>query len=103
MASTVKKGTFTCLNCQNCSSKIKGDQICHSRKGYKIPIQGYYTCNSENVIYQLKCPCGKSYIGQTSHSIKIRLNEHKSKRSKRLYKSRMEKIENIDKGKKYGE
>lgn len=30
------------------------------------------------MIYSLKCPCGKTYIGQTARPIKIRFSEHKS-------------------------
>lgn len=47
-------------------------------KGYPIPVKGQYTCNSMNVIYILKCPCGKCYVRQTSRSIKVRVNEHRS-------------------------
>ncbi|OCT82696.1 hypothetical protein XELAEV_18025226mg [Xenopus laevis] len=62
---------------QRKSSIIKGDSITHPLKGYKIPIKAYYTCNTDFVIYALKCPCGKMYIGQTSRQIKIRIREHK--------------------------
>lgn len=75
MYSTVKKGINPCMNCQSCASIIKGPEFHHPRKGYPIPVRGYYTCNSQNV---LKCPCGISYVGQTSRPMKIRLNEHKS-------------------------
>lgn len=41
-------------------------------------MKGQYTCNSNAVVYVLKCPCGKYYVGQTSRAIKVRINEHKS-------------------------
>lgn len=75
---TQKKGTYLCLTCQNCSAIIKGPNIMHPTKGYPIPTKGFYTCNTNNVIYLLKCLCGKIYIGQTSRPIKVRINEHKS-------------------------
>lgn len=102
MTSTVKKGTYPCAGCSNCGSVIKGESIAHPNQGYKIPAKGYYTCNSDYVVYMLKCPCGKAYIGQKSRPIKNHLNEHKS--SIRLYQSRLE--EQSEKGvkkSKYGE
>lgn len=75
---TQKNGTFSCLSCQNCACIIKGSNIMHPTKGNPIPIKGFHTCNSSNVIYSLKCPCGKIYIGQTTRPVKIRLNEHRS-------------------------
>ncbi|XP_078496440.1 H-2 class I histocompatibility antigen, Q7 alpha chain [Lissotriton helveticus] len=32
-----------------------------------------------NVVYAIKCPCGKMYIGKTERKIKIRITEHKSR------------------------
>lgn len=75
---TRKRGTHPCNNCQNCHSIIKGDKINHLRKGYPIKINNNFSCNSQNVVYILKCPCGMAYIGQTSKTIKIRINEHRS-------------------------
>lgn len=75
---TSKSGTFACLNCCHCSGIIKGCHIQHPTLGTKIPLKGYFTCNSSGVIYVLKCPCGLAYVGQTSRKIKLRLTEHKS-------------------------
>lgn len=73
-----KKGTYPCMNCCHCSAVIKGDVLYHPTQGYKIPIKGSFTCQSKNVIYVIKCPCGLPYVGQTSRSIKTRISEHKS-------------------------
>lgn len=70
LSSTTKKGTYPCLGCSNYSSVIKGENIHHPTQGYKIPARGYYTCNSACVVYLLKCPCGRAYVGQTSRPIK---------------------------------
>lgn len=56
---------------------IKGPSVDHPTKGYPIYVKRQYTCNSTNVIYMLKCPCGKCYVSQTTRAIKFRLNEHK--------------------------
>lgn len=93
LPATTGKGTFPCNNCQHCSSVIKGSQIYHPTKGSTIPVKGYFTRNSENVVYLLKCPCGMAYVGQTSPNVKVRLNEHKS--NIRLYASRRGKDEPV--------
>lgn len=103
MRVTTKKGTYPCLGCANCSSIIKRESIHHPTQGYNIPVRGYHTCKRDCVIYLLKCPCGKAYVGQTSHPIKVRLNEHKS--NIRLFKSRITgpRSDSSDKKQKYGE
>lgn len=63
-AYTDKRGTFACLSCQICTSIIKGDTVHHPMRRHAIKIKGYYTCNSPNVIYGLKCPCGQMYVGK---------------------------------------
>lgn len=55
---------------------------------FPTEVKEQYTCNSSNVIYALKCPCGKMYIGQTSRMTKIRLNEHRS--AIRTYQEKIE-------------
>ncbi|CAJ0963374.1 unnamed protein product [Ranitomeya imitator] len=46
--------------------------------GSDIPIQGFFTCNSKDVVYAIKCPCGKMYVGETTQAIKERISHHKS-------------------------
>lgn len=102
---TNKKGTYACLSCQHCSAITKGEFVVHPLRGNQIPLKGYYTCNTKNVIYALKCPCGKLYIGQTSRAIKLRLNEHKSnikRYSQKTIKDNSDK-KTIDTNKSYGE
>ncbi|XP_041439648.1 uncharacterized protein LOC121400506 [Xenopus laevis] len=71
-------GTFPCRNCGHCSGIIPGEYVTHPLQGSKHSIKGFFTCDTSNVIYCLKCPCGLAYVGQTSRSIKTRLYEHKS-------------------------
>ncbi|XP_041434485.1 uncharacterized protein LOC121398936 [Xenopus laevis] len=73
-----KKGTFPCLGCVCCSSVIRGESICHPMKGNKIKLKHYATCLTAGVVYLLKCPCGKVYVGQTIRPVKERIKEHKS-------------------------
>lgn len=75
---TPKRGTYPCLSCVNCNNVIKGDYISHPRSGSKIKISGYFTCDSQHVVYMLKCPCGSVYVGKTIRPVKKRICEHKS-------------------------
>ncbi|XP_069486826.1 uncharacterized protein [Ambystoma mexicanum] len=75
---TKKLGTFPCLGCIHCNNTIKGNVVTHPRNGQKIKLRDYSTCLTSGVIYMLKCPCGKVYVGQTKRPVKSRLSEHKS-------------------------
>ncbi|XP_078512251.1 uncharacterized protein LOC144771879 [Lissotriton helveticus] len=72
------KGMSKCLNCIHCNNVISGNTLMHPSKGHKIDLQYTGTCDTKNVIYAIKCPCGKIYVGQTERKIKIRISEHKS-------------------------
>lgn len=67
---TDKKGMYPCHNCVNCTSIIKGPNVRHPIKGFEIPLRGYHTCNSQGIVYLLKGPCRKEYVGQTSRAIR---------------------------------
>ncbi|CAJ0958837.1 unnamed protein product [Ranitomeya imitator] len=75
---TRRNGTFPCLSCASCSNVIKSENIVHPRTGKSYPIKGYYTCNSNFVVYLVKCPCGLLYVGETTQHIKDRISSHKS-------------------------
>ncbi|OCT97511.1 hypothetical protein XELAEV_18009739mg [Xenopus laevis] len=75
--STPQFSTFPCFNCVCCSSIIKGQYVSHPTKGYKIKMKHYATCTTSSVVYLLKCPCRKIYVGPTSRSVKERIKEHK--------------------------
>lgn len=47
------------------------------RQTHKIEAHKLY-CNSEKLIYCIKCSCGLVYVGKTEGKIKIRVTEHKS-------------------------
>ncbi|OCT64610.1 hypothetical protein XELAEV_18045709mg [Xenopus laevis] len=38
----------------------------------------FATCTANFVVYVLKCPCGKLYVGKTISSVNTRTNEHKN-------------------------
>lgn len=39
-------------------------------------LKDFSTCNTENVIYLIQCPCGLRYTERTSRKIKTRIREH---------------------------
>ncbi|OCT59779.1 hypothetical protein XELAEV_18000651mg, partial [Xenopus laevis] len=72
-----KIGTFPCYNCNCCTSIIKGPNIHHPTKGTEIKLRAIATCTSTYVLYSLKCPCGKLYVGKTIRAVNTRIKEHK--------------------------
>ncbi|CAJ0931144.1 unnamed protein product [Ranitomeya imitator] len=73
-----KLGNFPCLGCACCGNMIKGDFFNHPRTGQRFSIKGRYTCTSSFVIYLIVCPCGLTYVGETTMEIKARISKHKS-------------------------
>ncbi|OCT64703.1 hypothetical protein XELAEV_18045800mg [Xenopus laevis] len=45
--------------------------------GYEIDLKNVSTCTTMGVIYMLKCPCGKAYVGKTKRRIRVRIEEKK--------------------------
>uniref|UniRef100_A0A803JIS1 Reverse transcriptase domain-containing protein n=1 Tax=Xenopus tropicalis TaxID=8364 RepID=A0A803JIS1_XENTR len=72
------KGTYPCRNCSHCNGIIPGSFVTHPLQGTRHEVGGFFTCDTKDAIYCIKCPCGLAYVGQTTRPIKIRLNEHKS-------------------------
>ncbi|CAJ0931127.1 unnamed protein product [Ranitomeya imitator] len=75
---TQRKGTFPCLKCSQCANVLKGPRISHPLTGTDIPIRGFFTCDSQYVVYAIKCPCGQIYVGETTQAVKDRISQHKS-------------------------
>lgn len=71
-------GTYPCLNCAQCHNITKGSFFTHPDTGRKYRIPGYFTCLSSYIVYLIKCPCGKAYVGQTTQRLKDRISHHKS-------------------------
>ncbi len=57
---------------------IKSNVFYHPHTGKRYQVRGTITCNTKNVIYMIKCPCGLCYIGKTNRGLKTRISEHKS-------------------------
>ncbi|XP_069617342.1 uncharacterized protein [Ranitomeya imitator] len=78
LSGQTRRGTFPCLNCTCCSNVIKGSDVVHPRTGKSYPIRDYHTCESNYVVYIIKCPCGLLYVGETIQAIRDRIISHKS-------------------------
>ncbi|OCT98475.1 hypothetical protein XELAEV_18010709mg [Xenopus laevis] len=70
-------GTFPCMECNCCSSIIKGPNINHPTSGQEIKLNAFATCKTTYVIYVLKCPCGMLYVGKSIRPVNVRIKEHK--------------------------
>lgn len=71
-------GNYKCNNCTQCNFTHKTKVFNHPRTGKEFKIRGTISCNTTNVIYMLKCPCGLAYIGKTTRALKTRIAEHRS-------------------------
>ncbi|CAJ0967661.1 unnamed protein product [Ranitomeya imitator] len=67
-----RTGTFPCLSCMSCSNITKGNEVIHPRTGKSYPIRDFFTCETNFVVYIIKCPCGLLY------AIRDRISGHKS-------------------------
>ena len=80
--STDKPGCHPCSrsNCAICRDHLIAlDSITSSVTKQKFPIKQHIHCNSTNLIYIITCSlCNKQYTGQTSTTLRQRLNNHKS-------------------------
>ncbi|CAJ0922858.1 unnamed protein product [Ranitomeya imitator] len=76
--SVAKHGNFPCLGCSCCNNMLKGEFFCHPHTGRKIFLKERYTCTSSWVVYMIVCPCGLTYIGETTMEVRARIIKHKS-------------------------
>lgn len=74
----VPNGNYKCGNCAQCNFTHKTSTFTHPRTGASYKIKGVISCNTNNVIYMLKCPCGLVYIGKATRALKIWISEHRS-------------------------
>ena len=74
-------GTFPC-NSPKCHlrSNINTNPTITGPNGVPIKISGNFSCNSSNIIYAISCNLFSKaiYIGETSNSIRQRMNGHRS-------------------------
>lgn len=74
----IPDGNRRCGNCAQCNYTYRCNSFKHPHTGKEIKIKGKISCSTTFVIYLITCPCGKSYVGKTSRSLKTRIAEHRS-------------------------
>lgn len=74
----VPDGNYKCGNCAQCGYTQKCSTYTHPHTGKALNIRGVINCNSQFVVYLLKCPCGLAYVGKTCRALRTRIAEHRS-------------------------
>ena len=65
--------------CKSCSILNECDNISSRQTRKTYGIRGKLCCSSTNVVYSLQCLiCNKQYIGETSTTLRERMNHHRS-------------------------
>ncbi|OCT55751.1 hypothetical protein XELAEV_18004336mg [Xenopus laevis] len=76
----ISHGFFACRTCKGCkTSKVNERNVTNFKSNItdaEFAIKDIITCNSNNVIYLLQCPCNLQYIGRTNRHLKTRIGEH---------------------------
>lgn len=73
---TSRKGSYPCLNCVNCKLMVKGEEFVHPESGARFKLKYNLTWLSDWVVYIIWYPCKLIYVGETTHDLKTRLNQH---------------------------
>lgn len=74
-------GFQNCGQCKACSDignniSRKIIRELQTKDGITYRLKGYTTCDTENIIYLIQCPCGLNYVGRTCRKLKTRIREH---------------------------
>ena len=78
---TSQCGAYECgiTKCKSCSILNECDNISSRQTRKTYGIRGKLCCSSTNVVYSLQCLiCNKQYIGETSTTLRERMNHHRS-------------------------
>ncbi|XP_071995609.1 uncharacterized protein [Engystomops pustulosus] len=72
------RGTYPCGNCSVCPLIQTGETFHDPLSGVEYKLHHYINCKTRNVVYALRCPCNKLYIGQTTQELRKRVQQHLS-------------------------
>jgi hypothetical protein len=65
--------------CDTCKMHKESTSITAPNTGEVFKIQGHNTCETEKLVYFLKClHCDAHYIGKTINTLRMRMNGHRS-------------------------
>lgn len=71
------QGHRKCGNCSVCSITIEGQEFTHDH--IKWTHCEFTNCKTRNIVYAIKCPCPKLYIGKTTQQANQRIVQHRSR------------------------
>lgn len=76
----IKNGSFKCHHsrckcCLNINDKI--DIIQSSTTNKMFNIKSHMDCGSSFIIYLIQCKCGLQYVGRTTQTLRMRVNNHR--------------------------
>ena len=75
-----QNGFFACRKCKPCrevTNIMRGiEKFTCPVNNAEFDIDQFITCNTDHVVYALKCPCNLIYIGRTKRKMRIRVMEH---------------------------
>ncbi|CAJ0966394.1 unnamed protein product [Ranitomeya imitator] len=69
-------GCFSCGKCSACRYILRTKEFTNAKGDEMFKIVHHITCDTEVVVYHASCPCGYIYVGMTTRSLKIRIQEH---------------------------
>ena len=74
----IPDGNYKCGNCAQCRYTKKTKTYKHPHSGKIMKVRGVISCESTFCIYTICCPCGLTYVGCTTRSLRTRISEHRS-------------------------
>lgn len=78
-ADTLGNRSYKCnhARCKCCMNIVNGATHIKSFTTGKIfPIKQRLNCGATNIIYVINCTCGIQYVGKTSQTLRMRINNH---------------------------
>ena len=70
-----RNGLWKCTKCKACERGANLQEF-DLLNGQKRKIEGHITCETDFVVYLLRCNCGMKYIGTTTNKLKLRILQH---------------------------
>lgn len=70
------KGTHQCGRCSICPFIKTVREVFNPTTKKGFGLYEYMNCRSKGLVYALRCPCRKIYVGQTSQELRRRVQHH---------------------------
>ncbi|XP_077783916.1 uncharacterized protein LOC144327564 [Podarcis muralis] len=70
---------YKCGRCSSCPFSLQIKEIYDENSNFRFTIRQFSTCQTEDVVYLIRCPCNLLYIGSTTRAVGVRTGEHHSR------------------------